>query len=221
MNKEKDILQSWKANAENWADLIHRNGIESRRVATNKAIIDVVLGHHPNSVLDVGCGEGWLAKELHDKGTKVTGFDAIPELIYKARQRSKAEFIVASYEDIYSGTIRFSSSFNAIVANFSLIGKESTENLLRSLRNYLSANGALFIQTLHPFTRKEINDYESGWKEGSWDGFDQFIFPYQWYFRTMEDWVLMIKKAGFKTVNAKDIRHPDSQKLLSVIFKCQ
>jgi 2-polyprenyl-3-methyl-5-hydroxy-6-metoxy-1,4-benzoquinol methylase len=221
MEKEKDILQSWKVNAANWADLIQRNGIESRRMATNKAIIDTISDHHPHSVLDVGCGEGWLTKELNEKGMTVTGFDAIPELIAKARQKSKSEFIVASYENICSGEIKFTCKFDAIVANFSLIGKESTEHLLRSLHNYLSANGALLIQTLHPFIRKDINDYESGWKDGSWDGFDEFVLPYQWYFRTMEDWILMIKKAGFKTVNVKDIRHPDSQKLLSVIFKCQ
>jgi 2-polyprenyl-3-methyl-5-hydroxy-6-metoxy-1,4-benzoquinol methylase len=221
MDKEKDILRSWEVNAVNWADLIQRNGIESRRVATNKAIIDAVSAHHPNSVLDVGCGEGWLVKELNDRGMTVIGFDAIPELINKARQKSKSEFIVASYEDIYSGKIKFTQQFDAIVANFSLIGKESTENLLHSLRKYLSADGALFIQTLHPFVRKEINDYESGWKEGSWDGFDQFVLPYQWYFRTLEDWILIIKKAGFKTIDAKEICHPDSLKLLSVIFRCQ
>lgn len=221
MDKEKDILRSWKANAVKWADLIQRNGIESRRVATNKAIIDAVSDYHPNWVLDVGCGEGWLVKELNDKGMTVTGFDAIPELIAQARQKSKSEFIVASYEDIYSGRIKFTQQFDAIVANFSLIGKESTEKLLQALRNYLSINGILFIQTLHPFLRKVIDDYKPGWKEGSWDGFDQFVLPYQWYFRTMEDWILMIKKAGFKTVGAKDICHPDSQKLLSVIFKCQ
>lgn len=221
MDKEKSILQSWKANAANWTDLIQRNGIESRRVATNKVIIDAVSDHHPNSVLDVGCGEGWLAKELNEKGMTVTGFDAIPELIANARQKSKSEFIVASYENIYSGKIKFTCKFDAIVANFSLIGKESTENLLQYLHNYLSTKGALFIQTLHPFIRKEINDYKSGWKEGSWDGFDQFILPYQWYFRTVEDWMQTLKNAGFKIVIATDVRHPDSQKLLSVIFKCQ
>ncbi|HVT85136.1 MAG TPA: class I SAM-dependent methyltransferase, partial [Chitinophagaceae bacterium] len=95
MDKEKDILRSWEVNAVNWADLIQRNCIESRRVATNKAIIDAVSAYHPNSVLDVGCGEGWLVKELNDKGMTVTGFDAIPELIAQARQKSKSEFIVA------------------------------------------------------------------------------------------------------------------------------
>jgi 2-polyprenyl-3-methyl-5-hydroxy-6-metoxy-1,4-benzoquinol methylase len=221
MNNEQKIIDSWHANAGNWIDIIDNNGIESRRLVTNKAIVDAVCKSKPLSVLDVGCGEGWLLRELNKKGIVVTGVDVIPELVEKAKSKVAGNFFVASYEDIYSGKITFPKLVDAIVINFALIGKESTENLLGYLPKFLTPNGKLFIQTLHPGSRKSINDYESGWKEGSWDGLgEQFSMPYQWYFRTMEDWLLLIGQSGFSKIKATEVTHPHSGKPLSVIFEC-
>jgi 2-polyprenyl-3-methyl-5-hydroxy-6-metoxy-1,4-benzoquinol methylase len=222
MDKEKNIIESWKINAGNWIDIIETNGIESRKLATNKAILETVCKAKPATVLDVGCGEGWLAKELHDKGISVTGVDVIPELIEKAKQKITGDFYVSSFEDIFLNKIVFSKLFDAIVINFALIGKESTENLLASLPRYLSKNGKLFIQTLHPYSRKSIDDYTTGWKEGSWDGLgEQFTQPYQWYFRTLEDWLLLLDKSGFTNIEIAEVLHPHTSQPLSVIFTCR
>jgi 2-polyprenyl-3-methyl-5-hydroxy-6-metoxy-1,4-benzoquinol methylase len=221
MDKEKSIIQSWQANADNWIRLIESNGIESRKLVTNKAILDAVLTVKPLSVLDIGCGEGWLAKEFFDRGIPVTGVDIITGLIEKAKEKSGGDFFIASYEDIASGKILFPKKFDAIVINFALIAKESTERLLVSLPSRLSAKGKLFIQTLHPFYRKQLHDYTSGWKEGSWDGLGaEFILPYQWYFRTLEDWMQLLKDSGFDKIHITETTHPLSRQLLSVIFEC-
>jgi hypothetical protein len=128
---------------------------------------------------------------------------------------------VASYEDIASDKVTFSQLFDAIVINFALIGKESTENLLTSLPSNLFEQGKLFIQTLHPYSRKSMNDYVTGWKQGSWDGLgDQFTQPYQWYFRTLEDWLLLLDSSGFDKIKTTETTHPQSGHPLSVIFEC-
>jgi hypothetical protein len=93
--------------------------------------------------------------------------------------------------------------------------------VLPFLSKILTGSGKLFIQTLHPESRKAINDYESGWKEGSWDGLgEQFTMPYQWYFRTMEDWLKVLKQSGFDNVKVTEVLHPQTAKPLSVIFEC-
>ncbi|MEO7394458.1 MAG: class I SAM-dependent methyltransferase [Chitinophagaceae bacterium] len=222
MNPEQKIINSWQANARQWINIIDSNSIESRRLATNKAIVDAVFKSKPVTALDVGCGEGWLSKELYDKGITVTGIDVIPELIEEVNMKVPGNFFVGSYEDIYLNKIIFPAPFDAIVINFALIGKESTENLLSALSQNLADRGTLFIQTLHPHSRKAINDYESGWKEGSWDGLgDQFTNPYQWYFRTTEDWLLLLRHSGFATITTTEIALPHSSKQLSVIFECR
>lgn len=221
MTNEQKIIHSWQANAANWIDIIDSNVIESRKIITNKAIVEVVCKAKPLSALDMGCGEGWLSKELYTNGIEMTGVDVILELIEKANKKTIGNFFVASYEDIYLDKISFSKLFDAIVINFALIGKESTENLLAFLPKLLTATGKLFIQTLHPDSRKPMNDYRSGWKEGSWDGLgEQFSLPYQWYFRTMEDWLLLLSQSGFQNITTTDVLHPYSSKPLSVIFEC-
>src|SRR6185503_6804084 len=172
MDKEQLIIQSWQANADNWIRLIESEGIESRKLVTNKAIVSAIKAANPASVFDIGCGEGWLAKELSAPEISITGVDIIPELIAKAKEKVNGNFFVASYEEIYSYTFKMKVSklFDAIVINFALLGKESTESLLASLPQYLLPSGSLYIQTLHPQVRKEINDYVTGWKEGGWKG---------------------------------------------------
>ena len=223
MDKEQLIIQSWQANAGNWIRLIDSDGIESRKLVTNNAIIKTITAAHPTSVFDIGCGEGWLAKELSALGISVCAVDIIPELIAKAKEKVNGNFFVASYEEIFSYTfkMRMSKLFDAIVINFALLGKQSTENLLASLPAYLLPEGKLFIQTLHPYHRKEINDYASGWKQGSWSGLgDQFTMPYEWYFRTMEDWVQLLARSGFNKIETIETTHPQSGQVLSVIFQC-
>ena len=221
MDKEQKIIESWTANAPHWIEIIENNGIESRRLVTNQAIIDIVCMDNPATVLDLGCGEGWLSKELQHKGIEITGVDVINELIEKAKQKVTGDFILASYDDIVSAKIEFQKLFDAIVINFALIAKESTENLLASLPRYLAPDGKLFIQTLHPHSRKALNDYTSGWKEGSWDGLgEKFVKPYQWYFRTLEDWLALLGQAGFGRIKVTEVLHPVSANQLSMIFQC-
>jgi len=222
MNKEQEIIESWQANAGNWIKIIETEGIQSRKIATNKAIVDMVSAYQPASVLDIGCGEGWLAKELADRGINVSGADIIPALIEKAKEKVKGNFVVASYEEIAEHSTSLQGKFDAIVINFALIGKESTEILLKALPAYLSPGGRLFIQTLHPHSRKPMEDYESGWKTGSWDGLgEQFTQPYQWYFRTLEDWLQLLNISGFEKIHFTEPLHPQTRQPLSVIFACK
>jgi 2-polyprenyl-3-methyl-5-hydroxy-6-metoxy-1,4-benzoquinol methylase len=222
MDNEQSIIDSWEANAGNWIKIIENKGIESRTLVTNKAIIDAVYSARPTSVLDIGCGEGWLAKELTDRGMDVTGIDIIPELIRKAKEKTTGNFIVASYEDISEHNISLPVAFDAIVINFALIGKESTEVLLESMPYYLGEKGRLFIQTLHPHSRKLIDDYSTGWKQGSWDGLgDQFTLPYEWYFRTLEDWLELLNQSGFSKIQFTEPLHPVTRHPMSVLFQCR
>lgn len=221
MNKEQSIIDSWEANAANWISIMDRNGIESRRLATNRAIIDSVCAGDPLSVLDIGCGEGWLCKVLADRGFRVTGVDVVPALVEKAKQQAKGEFIVASYADIATHGADL-GTFDAIIINFALIGKESTEDLLAALPSYLNENGRLIIQTLHPFSRKPQDDYVTGWKQGSWDGLgDSFVLPYQWYFRTLEDWLELLTQSGFSRIYFSEPLHPVKREPLSILFECR
>jgi hypothetical protein len=151
---------------------------------------------------------------------QVVGVDVVPDLIEQARRAGGGEFRVASYEDIAAG--RLDVQVDAVIANFSLIGKESVEGVLRRAPSLLTNDGALFIQTLHPVTACGKLPYVDGWREGSWAGFDDdFSDPAPWYFRTMESWLQLLGESGFQTVKTHEPLHPATGRPASVIFIAQ
>ena len=196
---------------------MRHNQIESRRRVTNQAIVDAVMERAPGAVLDIGCGEGWLVRALAGRVERRVGVDAIASLVAQAEAAGGGEFRVASYDDIHQGVIE--ERFDVAVCNFSLIGKASVEALIRAVPSLLAANGALIVQTLHPLMACGEAPYVDGWREGSWNGFDQsFVDPAPWYFRTLSGWCGLFASAGLQVGDIREPLHPDTGKPASLIL---
>ncbi len=211
------IIQSWTRNAAPWTAAARGGRIESRRLVADGAIIEAILSRSPARVLDVGCGEGWLARALAARDIEVVGVDAVPSLVEAARASGGGDFRVMSYEDIAAG--RLALSVDAIVCNFSLIGRESVERLIESAPALLNPEGALIVQTLHPLISCGAPPYRDGWRDGSWAGIDgDFADPEPWYFRTIESWMSLFAESGFRSTEIREPLHPQTQKPASIIF---
>ncbi|WP_027966991.1 methyltransferase domain-containing protein [Halomonas halocynthiae] len=218
MNPYSDdkIVDSWEKNASQWSAAVRGGHIESRKLITNKAIVEAVLSRSPQSVLDIGCGEGWLIRELSLRVPHLVGVDVVPDLIEKAESAGGGDFLVASYEDIAGGAVE--GSFDVVVCNFSLLGKDSVEALFKALPAMLKTDGVLIVQTPHPVVASD-QPYIDGWREGSWAGFgSDFIDPAPWYFRTLESWVALFAGNGFRLLEMREPIHPKTHKPASVIF---
>ncbi|GGY29765.1 methyltransferase [Rhodanobacter panaciterrae] len=213
------ILDAWQRNAAPWTAAVRGQQIESRRLVTDRAIIEATLSRSPRSVLDLGCGEGWFARALTVRGIEVIGIDAIPALIEQARQ-SGGDFRVMSYEDIASG--KLNASVDAVVCNFALLGNESVAGLFGAVRSLLNPHGSLLVQTLHPLVACGDKPYLDGWREGSWAGFNaDFRDPAPWYFRTLESWTRLFAEHGFQLLELREPLHPQTRQPASVIFIAQ
>jgi 2-polyprenyl-3-methyl-5-hydroxy-6-metoxy-1,4-benzoquinol methylase len=200
-----------------WTTAIHEGQIESRKLVTNQAVIDAVLGRSPKTVFDIGCGEGWLIRELSAKGVDVYGVDVVPALVYQARVASGGRFEVLSYEDIACGKV--TAKFDACVCNLALLGNESVTNLFGTMPSLLNPGGSLIVQTIHPVIGCGDQPYQDGWREGSWAGFSSgFKDPAPWYFRKLETWVKFYCDSGFKLVEMREPVHPNTGKPASAIF---
>jgi len=71
---------------------------------------DVLAPHEFRTVLDVGCGEGFLSRVLLDRfpGIRLTGVDISPAAVERARQRCpEGRFEVAPIESLAAMTERF------------------------------------------------------------------------------------------------------------------
>jgi len=214
---DAQIIDSWYKNASPWTAAVRQGQIESRRLVTDRAIISAILSRAPNCVLDIGCGEGWLARELAPRAIRVEGVDAIPELVQRAQNAGGGNFRVASYEDIAAGKLEISA--DTVVCNFALLGKQSVEGLFEAVPALLNRRGAFIVQTLHPVAACGDLPYQDGWRKGSWDGFSAgFTDPAPWYFRTLESWTRLFAGSGFRLLEVREPCHPKTQKPASVIF---
>jgi 2-polyprenyl-3-methyl-5-hydroxy-6-metoxy-1,4-benzoquinol methylase len=219
--RELEIIRSWHSNAQAWSNAIRTASIASRKLVTNRAIIDAVSGISPRRILDLGCGEGWLARALSELGMRVIGVDIVPDLIARAGALHGGEFHVQDYASIANRQWR-PGLFDAIVCNFSLLGKESVDALVAALPFYLDASGHLIIQTLHPVTACGDHPYQDGWREGSWLGFSSdFSHPAPWYFRTLDSWSALLRRCDFEILECREPKAADAVTSASIIWICK
>ena len=191
------IIERWVDNSAAWTLAVREGRIASRVRVTNAAVIDAVLARSPRSVFDIGCGEGWLARELAGHGIDVYGVDVVPALIESAARAGVGRFATMSYETLAEHGI--DERFDVCVCNFSLLGESATARLIAAIPAMLNPDGALIVQTLHPWAACGDEPYRDGWRAGSWCGIEgDFREPAPWYFRTLHGWMQLFAGAGLR-----------------------
>ena len=210
-SKSGDKLRdSWVANAPAWCDAVREGRIESRRAVTDAAIVAAVLDQHPRRVLDVGCGEGWLARTLAAQGIDVTGIDASAPLIEAAQSLGGATFYVASYDDLSIA----GKDYDLAVANFSILD-DRAEDLFRALSPL-----GLIVQTVHPAFVD--GPYIDGWRTETFAAIPgEWREPMPWYFRTIASWHRAFTSAGYTVDEIREPMAAEGGRATSMIFVCR
>lgn len=215
---------SWDANAAAWTTAVREQRIPSRRAGTDDAILSATLAATAGNVLDVGCGEGWLARALADAGRDVLGIDASLGLIERARELSgasgRARFEAIGYNALIEDATLASGPWSLIVCNFALLGDPLTP-LLRALMQRLAPEGRLLIQSVHPWMAMGDGAYVEAWREETFQGFGvAFPSPMPWYFRTLGSWMAQLEAAGLQVRAIEEPVHPETQRPLSLLLHC-
>lgn len=221
MGQADELVRSWSRNADAWTRTVREGGIESRRLATDAAIVRAVLARRPARVLDVGCGEGWLARALAEHGIAVVGVDASPGLVDAARREGGGEFHALSYAQLVADSTVAGRDFDAVACNFSLLDDDPVP-LLAAFRTILRPDCALVIQTVHPWTAEGDGPYQDGWRTETFAGFGEgFAEPMPWFYRTTASWVDVVTSAGYRLSALEEPVHPATGRPASLLLVCQ
>jgi SAM-dependent methyltransferase len=202
------LIQSWQLNAHSWIEAIRTGAIASRQQVTDQAILLAILGRQPERLLDLGCGEGWLLRELDKRGVQAVGVDGDATLVEAARSAGSARVHLASYEMLVDGTVDIGRDYDLICANFALLHQDIIP-LLAAMHDLLVPGGALLIQTLHPWT-VAAGSYQDGWREETFAGVEGQWQPMPWYFRTLSSWLNALDMAGLRLAGLQEPQHPQS-----------
>jgi 2-polyprenyl-3-methyl-5-hydroxy-6-metoxy-1,4-benzoquinol methylase len=217
-DREAALIWSWMANADAWTRAVREGRIPGRRLATDAAIVQAVAEREPGRVLDLGCGEGWLMRALAERGIPAIGLDVSLELVMAAEETGGGRYRCCSYEELVEDPTRAGGPYDAIACNFSLLGADLVP-LLAALRANLAPDGALVIQTVHPWTAAGDEGYADGWRTETFDAFGgDFAEPMPWYFRTLGSWVDALAAAGFRLATLREPVHPETGQPASLLM---
>ncbi len=215
------IERSWTDNAEAWTQVVRDGLIPSRQAGTDAAIVAACLSHGTGPVLDVGCGEGWLVRELSVRGVTATGIDVSAALITRARELGGGDFSVATYAQLETDPLIAVGPWQVIACNFALLG-DPLHPLLAALRARLAPGGRVLVQTVHSWTARGDAPYRSEWRTEAFDAFAvAFPTPMPWYYRTLASWHEQFAMAGLRVVSLDEPLHPATGQPLSLLFHCE
>lgn len=216
MSHSEELRWSWDRNAAAWTDAVRGGAIASRRQATDAAVVEAVMQRGPARVLDVGCGEGWLARALSERGVEVVGVDASAPLVEAARVAGGGTFLVRSYGELAAEPGALGGPFEVVVCNFALLEEEAAP-LLRALHTLLGPGGALVVQTVHPWAAGP--PYRDGWRTERFAGFgggEWSSMP--WYFRTLASWMSLLRQSGYALHLLREPTPPEADHPLSLLL---
>jgi SAM-dependent methyltransferase len=113
------------------------------------------------NVLDVGCGSGWLAAELHEAGAHVVGIDGAANLLALARATHPE--ITFLQQDLSRGLPGFECEFDRAVAHMVVMDVEPLVPLVRDVRRALRHGGRFALTMPHPcfFNFPSVIDQET------------------------------------------------------------
>ncbi len=215
---EQALIASWDHNATVWTEAVRAGTIASRVEVTNDAVLQAVRRGGPASVLDLGCGEGWLSRALAQDRVTVVGVDASVALINAARAADPSgDYRVVDYTVPGAVEQALRQRFDCVVANFSLLHEDLAPLLVELRASVLHANGRLVLQTLHPAAVSEPT--REGWRTEDFRAFGSARWqPMPWYFRTAASWQRAVIDAGFGAIEVRELKRPAESVPLSLLI---
>ncbi|HEX4215422.1 MAG TPA: methyltransferase domain-containing protein [Candidatus Dormibacteraeota bacterium] len=164
------------------------------------------------SVLDVGCGDGWLTAELVAAGASVTGVDGFSTLLEEARRVCPEAALIR--HDLLEGLPDLPGGFDLAVSSMVLMDLPDLDPLLLALSRVLEPHGRFLFAILHPCffnyvwttdpatgrPARLVGDYldECVWRIASFGGHNH-------YHRPLSAYIQSLRRHGFLV---SDMREP-------------
>jgi SAM-dependent methyltransferase len=141
-----DRREAWERHAADWIAWARAPGHDSYWQFHRELFLELVPAPSGRT-LDVGCGEGRLARDLAALGHDVVGVDASPTLLAAAREASPdLEFHLA---DAASLPIP-DGAFGLVVAFMSLQDVDNLDATIHEAARVLAPGGRLCVAIVHP-----------------------------------------------------------------------
>jgi ubiquinone/menaquinone biosynthesis C-methylase UbiE len=196
---KNDIVNCWDTKASQWKTLVGQRG-DNNRFFNSDPILWQLLGDvSGKSVLDAGCGTGYLSALIAQKSAQVTGVDISPKMIQEAQSFAletgrQIDFRVDSCSELSSIS---DSSMDAIVSNYVMMDLPDLPQAMANFHRVLKPGGKCVLVFSHPcfdeLTENEMY-FDEIKKIDRWGLFDS---DFLYFHRPLSEYWKAFKKAGF------------------------
>lgn len=153
LNQEGRAL--WNRKAQFWDELHGDFGNQFHRRLIEPTVLQLLDLQGDEAVLDIGCGNGALARRLAGLGARVTAFDFSDALIRLAEARRQANSPAVEYHridatDEAAMLTLGAGRFDAITCTMTLMDIPTIDPLFRAAARLLGKGGRFVFATQHP-----------------------------------------------------------------------
>ena len=141
----------YDANASFWVRIIREHRDRYRNELTDPAMLQAIGEPNGLTILDAGCGEGYLSRILARKGAAVTGVDTSAKLIDAARTQNLVDALTISFDVASVYELPYADNrFDLVVCNHLLNDLPDPSKPIGEFARILRDGGRLVILMLHP-----------------------------------------------------------------------
>ncbi len=231
------VREQWETNANAYAELISGVGTPHHRSILNPCVEDLLGDVDGKTLLDAGCGEGYLSRYYAKRGAIVTAIDISKHLINTAMKSTKDDELTIDYKvaDICDLDSIDDEKFDIVLSNLVLLNVPCLYEAISEFHRILKTGGILVVSIVHPaFNFYGPGSWEMGEKNpksGRRDGLffkvdryfdereyqrywktqkgDKFPVPISFYHRTLETYLNTFITLNFQLVEYREPRPID------------
>jgi 2-polyprenyl-3-methyl-5-hydroxy-6-metoxy-1,4-benzoquinol methylase len=164
------------------------------------------------TVLDAGCGEGYLARLLANRGAHVTAVDISPQLVAMAQAQDPTGEITYGVQDLSKGLSHDRPLFDLVVSNLVLNDVYDYMGYITTLGVVTKPGSRVVVSMNNPYSAVIRGKAQSYFESGAailYQGLSASGVRVYHFHRTLEEYITAFREAGFLLRSLADVRQTD------------